>query len=64
MQIPAVEKRLLGRPRHTWVDNIKMDLGEREWVGVHLIGLAQDWDQWTVLVNAVMNLQDLLSSAV
>jgi hypothetical protein len=22
------EKRPLGRPRHRWVDNIKMDLGE------------------------------------
>jgi hypothetical protein len=24
-------KRLLGRPRHRWVDNIRMDLGEVEW---------------------------------
>jgi hypothetical protein len=23
------EKRKLGRPRHRWVDNIKMNLGER-----------------------------------
>jgi hypothetical protein len=24
-------KRLLGRPRHRWVDNIKIDLGEIGW---------------------------------
>jgi len=24
-------KRPLGRPRHRWVDNIKMDLQEMEW---------------------------------
>jgi hypothetical protein len=29
-------KRTLGRPRHRWVDNIKMDLRELEWDGVEL----------------------------
>jgi hypothetical protein len=24
-------KRLLGRPKHMWVDNIRMDLGEVGW---------------------------------
>jgi hypothetical protein len=33
-------KRLLGRPRHTWVDNIGMDLVEVGWGGVDWIGLA------------------------
>jgi hypothetical protein len=33
-------KRQLGRPRHMWVDNIKMDLGEIGWGGVNWIGLA------------------------
>jgi hypothetical protein len=28
-------KRLLGRPRCRWVDNIRMDLGEVGWGGVH-----------------------------
>jgi hypothetical protein len=50
-------KRLLGRPRRTWVDNIKMDLGEIGWVGVDCIGLAQDRGKWRALVNAVMNVR-------
>ena len=49
-------KRPLGRPRHRWEDNIKMDLrevrGGRDW-----IDLAQDRDRWWALVNTVMNLQ-------
>jgi hypothetical protein len=32
-------KRSLGRPRCTWVDNIKMDLREIRWDGVDWIGL-------------------------
>jgi hypothetical protein len=34
-----------------------MDLGEIEWGGVDWIGLAQDRDKWTALMNAVMNLR-------
>jgi hypothetical protein len=34
-------KRLLGKPRHRWVDNIRMDLGEVGWGDVDWIGLAQ-----------------------
>jgi hypothetical protein len=37
-------KRPLGRPRHRWVDNIKMDLGEIGWDGMDWIELAQDRD--------------------
>jgi hypothetical protein len=44
-------KRLLGRPRHRWVDNIKMDLREIELCGVDWIDLAQERDQWKALVN-------------
>jgi hypothetical protein len=33
--------RAVGRPKHKWVDNIKMDLVEMEWGGVDWIGLAQ-----------------------
>jgi hypothetical protein len=36
------EKRPLGRQRHRWVDNIRMDLGEIGWRDVDWIGLAQD----------------------
>jgi hypothetical protein len=34
-------KRPLGRPRHRWVDNIKMDLLEIDCGGMDWIGLAQ-----------------------
>jgi hypothetical protein len=47
-------KRPLGRPRHRWVDNIKMDLREIGWGGMDWIGLAQDRDQWRALVNIVI----------
>jgi hypothetical protein len=47
----------LGRPRHRWVDNIKMDLREIGWRGMDWIDLTQDRDQWRALVNAVMNLR-------
>jgi hypothetical protein len=50
-------KRPLGRPRRRWVDTIKMDLREIGWDGVDWIELAQDRDQWRVLVNTVMNLR-------
>jgi hypothetical protein len=38
-------KRLLGRPRRRWVNNIRMDLGEVGWGYVDWIGLAQDRDK-------------------
>jgi hypothetical protein len=33
-------KRPLGRPRHRWVDNIKIDLREIGWGGMNWIDLA------------------------
>ena len=48
-------KRPLGKPRHRWQDNIKMDLKEMECGGMDWIELAQDMDRWQALVNAVMN---------
>jgi hypothetical protein len=45
----------LGRPRHSWVDNIKMDLREIGWDDGDWIDLAQDRDQWRALVRALMN---------
>jgi hypothetical protein len=38
-------KRPLRRPRHRWVDNIKMDLREIGWGGVGWIDLVQDGNQ-------------------
>jgi hypothetical protein len=51
------KKRLLGRHRHSWDDNIRMDLREVGLEVVDWIRLAQDWDQWRALVNTVMNLR-------
>jgi hypothetical protein len=50
-------KRLLGRPRCMWVDNIKIDLREIGWDGVDWIDMTQDRDQWRALVNTVLNLR-------
>ena len=49
-------KRPLGRPRHRWEVNIRMDLKEivintRNWVDS-----AQDRDYWRALVNVALNL--------
>jgi hypothetical protein len=52
-------KRPLGRPRHRWEDNIRMDLREMGWEIVTWIHLAQDKDQWRADVNTVMNLRVL-----
>jgi hypothetical protein len=50
-------KRLLGRPRRRWIDNIKMDLLEIGLNVVDWIGLVQDRHRWRALVNSVMNLR-------
>jgi hypothetical protein len=50
-------KTPLERPRRRWVDNIKIDLREIGWGGMDWIDLAQGRDQWTALVNTVMNLR-------
>ena len=50
-------KRLLGRPKRRWEDNITIDLKE---IGINTIiwvDLAQDRDFWRALVNAVLNLR-------
>jgi len=49
-------KRPLGRPRHRWVDNIRMDLQEVGCGYMDRIVLAQNRDRWRTLVSAVMNL--------
>jgi hypothetical protein len=50
-------KRLLGRLRRRWEDNIKMDLQEMGYGDVDWIEVAQDRDRWRALVNAVMSLR-------
>jgi hypothetical protein len=49
-------KRPLGRPRHRWEDNIKLDLREIGWGGMDWFDLASDRDRWRALVSTVMNL--------
>jgi hypothetical protein len=46
--------KTLDRPRRRWVDNIKIDLRGMGWGGTDWIRLAQDRDQWRVLMNTVM----------
>jgi len=50
-------KRPLGRPRHRWEDNIKMDHQEVGCGGMDWIELARDRDRWRALVSTVMNLR-------
>jgi hypothetical protein len=52
-------KKLLGRPRRWWVDNIKIDLTETGRDGMDWIDLAQDRDQWRALLKTVINLRVL-----
>jgi hypothetical protein len=49
-------RRPLGTPRRM-LDNIRTDLVEVGWDDVDWIGLAQDRDRWTALMNSVLNLQ-------
>jgi hypothetical protein len=50
-------KRAIRRPRHRWVDNIRMDLGEVGWGDVDWIGLAKDRNRWRALGNSALNLR-------
>ena len=50
-------KRLLGRPKRRWEDNIKMDLQGVGYGSIDWMELAQDTDSWRPLVNVVMNIR-------
>jgi hypothetical protein len=50
-------RRLLGRPRRRWLNNIRMNLVEVGLGDVDWIGLAQDRDRWRALANSVLNLR-------
>ena len=50
-------KRPLGRPRHRWKANIRMNLEE---IGVNVgnwVDSAQDRDYWRAIVNVALNLR-------
>jgi hypothetical protein len=50
-------KRPLGRHRHTWEDNFKMNLQEVGGGGGDPVELAQDRDRWRALVSTVKKFQ-------
>jgi len=47
----------LGRPRHRWEDNIKMDLQEVGGGCGDWMELTRDKDSWRAFVSTVMNLR-------
>jgi hypothetical protein len=49
-------KRPPGRPRRRWDDNTRLYLREIRWESVDCMQLAEDRDQWRVVVNMIMNL--------
>jgi len=49
-------KTPLGRSRHRWEDNVKMDIQEVGCGGMDWIDLVKDRDRWRAIVKAVMNL--------
>jgi hypothetical protein len=49
-------KRPLGRSRHRWMDNVKMDIRGIGWDGMDWIDVAQDRYRWMALVSIVINL--------
>jgi threonine dehydrogenase-like Zn-dependent dehydrogenase len=50
-------KRQLGKTRHRWEENIKLDVQKVGCCGTDWIKLARDRDSLRSLVNVVMNLQ-------
>jgi hypothetical protein len=50
-------KRQLRRHGYRWEGNIRMDLREVGWEGVHWMYLAPDIDKWLAFVNRVMNIR-------
>ena len=53
----AEGKSPLGRPRHRWDDNIKMDFQDVLWGGMDWIDLAEDRDRWRAVVSALIKLR-------
>jgi hypothetical protein len=51
------EQKPLGRPRHRWEDNIKMNLQEVGWGCTDWFDVVQDRCRWRTFINAAMNLR-------
>ena len=51
-------KKILGRPRLRFEDNVKMDLRDVDFNAEEWLDLAQDRVQWRAYVRAVINLRD------
>ena len=49
-------QKALGRHRHRWKDNNKMDLQEVGCAGTDRTDLVQDGERWQALVDVVINL--------
>ena len=52
-----IRKRLLGKPRCRWEDNIRMNLKELGINTSNCVDSAQDRNYWRALMNAVLNFQ-------
>jgi len=50
-------KRPLGRSWRIWEDNIRIQIKETGWEAADWVLLAQDRNQWRVVMNTVMNLR-------
>jgi hypothetical protein len=50
-------KRPLGRSCRRWKDSIKVDFQDVGWRGMDWIDMAQNWNRWLALVNALMKLR-------
>jgi hypothetical protein len=50
-------RRPLGRPRHRWEDNVKLDVREIGIDGTNWIQLARDRARWRAFVNTAMGLR-------
>jgi hypothetical protein len=49
-------RRPLGRPRHGWKNNIRINFREIGWGGVDW-NMARGRDHWQALLNVIMSLQ-------
>jgi hypothetical protein len=55
----AERRSQLLKSKHSWEENIRMDLGEIGWSFMNRIHVTQDRDKWGALVNTVIGLRVL-----